>query len=158
MERYSLTEIVEQAVQTERLGYQFYTAMMERFRQDKGLKDLFTTLASAEVTHERRFSDLKAKVKEAPYEDMDDVSLYLRAISESQFFLGREKSLPSLEGVKTVRDAVDFAIGFEKETLLYFYAVRDIVAEKSVVDAIIAEEKSHIIWLGKFQLGISALK
>ena len=156
MERYSLTEIVEQAVQTERLGYQFYTSMMERFRDDKGLKDLFSALASAEVKHEKKFSELKAAVKEAPYENMDDVSLYLRAISESEFFLGREKALPSLEGVKTVKDAVDYAIGFEKETLLYFYSVRDIVGNSGVIDDIIEEEKSHIIWLGKFQMGISS--
>ncbi|MDA8079176.1 MAG: ferritin family protein [Nitrospiraceae bacterium] len=158
MERYSMTEIVEQAVQTEKLGYRFYTSMMERFRDDRRLKDLFTTLASAEVKHEKKFMALKDTVKDAPYEDMDEVSLYLRAISESEFFLGKGKSLPSLDHVKTIDDAVAFAIGFEKETLLYFHAVRDIVGDKGLVDAIIDEEKSHIIWLSKFRMGLAPLK
>ncbi len=158
MERYSVTEIVEQAVQTEKLGYRFYTSMMERFKDDRGLKELFTTLASAEVRHEKRFSDLKAGVKEAAYEDMEEVSLYLRAITESEFFLGKEKSLPSLDHVKSVEDAVAFALGFEKETLLYFYVLRDIVGDKGIIDAIIGEEKSHVTWLRKFQMGIGQLK
>jgi len=80
-----------------------------------------------------------------------DVSEYMRAIVESEFFLGREKSLPSLDHLKTVEDAVRFAMGFEKETLLYFYGLRDAVQEKDVVDEIINEEKSHIMWLAKFK-------
>ena len=41
MEKYSISEVIEQAIQTERLGYQFYTAMAERVKDDSGLKKLF---------------------------------------------------------------------------------------------------------------------
>ena len=75
----------------------------------------------------------------------------MRAIVESEFFLGKEKSLPSLEHLKTTEDAVHFAIGFEKETLLYFHSLKDVVKEKEVVDEIINEEKSHIRWLSDFR-------
>jgi hypothetical protein len=59
--------------------------------------------------------------------------------------------LPSLDHVKTVGDAVTFAMGFEKETLLHFYALRDAVREKDMVDEVINEERSHIMWLAKFK-------
>ncbi|MEJ2695115.1 MAG: ferritin family protein [Candidatus Sulfobium sp.] len=155
MEKYSITEVVEQAVQTEKLGFDFYTAMAGKFSEDEGLKELFDTLAAKEKSHEKRFSDLKESVKDAGVADWEEVSRYLRAIVESEFFLGRNKSLPSLDHVKTVPDAVKFALGFEKETLLYFYAVRDMIREKGVVEQIIDEEKSHITWLDKFRQGLA---
>lgn len=150
MEQYSVTEVAEQAVQTERLGFAFYTTMAERFKEDPGLKDLFDTLAQKEKNHEKRFSDLKESVRDSGLVEWEEVSKYLRAIVESEFFLGRNKSLPSMDHIKAVPDAVRFALGFEKETLLYFYAMRDLIQEKDVVDQIIKEEKSHIIWLDKF--------
>ena len=145
MERYSLSEVIEQAVQTEKLG------------NDDGLRKLFETLALKEQTHEQRFSQLKERVKDEAPEGWEEVSQYIRAIVESEFFLGKGKSLPSLEHIKTVGDAVRFAIGFEKETLLYFYAIRDVIREKGAIEEIIAEEKSHIIWLGKFEMGLVKL-
>ena len=42
-------------------------------------------------------------------------------------------------------------MGFEKETLLYFHEIRNIIKEKDIVDEIINEEKSHIMWLSRFK-------
>jgi rubrerythrin len=153
MEKFSLREAIEQAVQTERLGFEFYREMAKRFSDKPQTRDLCETLARKELDHEKRFSELMGAVKDGGEEDWDEVSKYLRAIVESEFFLGKGKSLPSLAAVKTVADAVRFAIGFEKETLLYFYAIRDVLKEKDVVSGIIAEEKTHILWLSRFDLG-----
>lgn len=151
MEKYSISEVIEQAVQTERLGYQFYTTMADRFKEDTGLKKLFETLAAKELVHEKMFSELKDMSGAVEPEGWEEASQYLRAIVESEFFLGRHKSLPALEHVSTVETAVVFALGFEKETLLYFHTIRDVVKEKDVVDEIINEEKSHIMWLNAFR-------
>lgn len=150
MERYSIREVVEQAVQTEKLGFEFYTEMAKRFREEEGFKRLFETLALKEQGHERKFAGLKERVKDEEPESWDEVSKYLRAIVESEFFLGKGKSLPSLDRVKTMDDAVRFAIGFEKETLLYFYVIKDSIKERALIDEIIEEEKSHIVWLNTF--------
>jgi rubrerythrin len=153
--RYSIDEILEMAVQTEKLGYQFYSAMADKFKKDPGLVKLFTTLASKEKVHEKTFSDLKEMITVKGTEPVqwEEVSNYMRAFVESEFFLGKSKSLPVMDHVKTVQDAVKFALGFEKETLLYFWELRAIVKEKEVVDEVINEEKSHIMWLDKFRRG-----
>jgi len=151
MEKYSISEVIEQAVQTEKLGYQFYTTMAERFKVHNGLKKLFGTLAAKELVHEKRFSELKDISGTPEPEGWEEASQYLRAIVESEFFLGSHKSLPDLKHVNTVGTAVDFALGFEKETLLYFHTIRDVVKETDVVDEIINEEKSHIMWLNAFR-------
>ncbi len=158
MGKYSIDEVMEMAVQTETLGYQFYSSIAEKFKKDEGLMKLFTTLASKEKTHEKIFTGLrdsvaKSGVKFEPVQ-WEEVSNYMRAFVESEFFLGRGKALPSMDHIKTVNDAVKFALGFEKETLLYFMELRSIVKEKDVVDEVINEEKSHIRWLDAYRAGL----
>jgi rubrerythrin len=158
MNKYSIDEIIEMAIQTETLGYQFYTDMAAKFKKDDGLVKLFTTLASKEKVHEKIFTELKAMVAKKGAEPVqwDEVSNYMRAFVESEFFLGRGKALPSMDHLKTIQDAVKFAMGFEKETLLYFYELRNVVKEKEIVDEVINEEKSHIRWLDAFRTGLAA--
>ncbi|HTR44943.1 MAG TPA: ferritin family protein [Thermodesulfovibrionales bacterium] len=151
MERFSIGEVIDQAVQTEKLGYQFYTSIAEQFKKDEGLHKLFTTLALKEQRHEKTFRELAALVTSDEPENWEEAEQYLRAIVESEFFLGKNKALPSMDHVETVEDAVNFALGFEKETLLYFYGIRGTVKEKEMVDEIINEERSHIMWLSKFK-------
>jgi len=158
MNKYSIDEIIEMAIRTETLGYQFYTGMAEKFKKNDGLAKLFTTLASKEKEHEKAFTGLKTTVAKQGTEpvEWDEVSNYLRAYVESEFFLGKGKALPSMDHLKTVQDVVKFALGFEKETLLYFYELRVLVKEKTIVDAVIQEEKSHIQWLDAFRKGLTA--
>lgn len=153
MNRYSINEIIEMAVRTEVLGSRFYASMARKFRKNAELVNLFTTLAAKEKTHEKTFLELKDMVSRSGPEpqDWDEVSNYLRAFVESEFFLGRGKSLPSMTGIRSAKSAVAFALGFEKETLLYFMELRKIVKEKEVVDEVINEEKSHIMWLAAFK-------
>lgn len=155
MERFTIREVLEQAIQTEKLGYRFYTSMAEKFKADQGLVKLFSTLAEKELRHEKTYTELKETVGDAEPEGWDEVSPYLRAIVESEFFLGTNKSLPSMEHITSVAAAVDFAIGFEKETLLYFYGVKDAVREKELVEEVINEEKSHVMWLNAFKNSIT---
>jgi rubrerythrin len=147
VERYSFREVIEQAIQTEKLGHDFYTAMAKRFNEYEQLKSLFEMLATKELQHEKRFLALKDGIKEQEPEGWEEVSSYLRAVVESEFFLGKNKSLPSLEHLKTVKDAIHYALGFERETLLYYYGLKDALINTGAIDEIVNEEKSHIVWL-----------
>jgi hypothetical protein len=79
------------------------------------------------------FSGLMKSASHLIPENWGEVANYLRAIVESEFFLGKSKSLPSLEHLESVEDAVRFALGFEKETLLYYHSLRDVVSEKRLL-------------------------
>ena len=151
MERFTIREIIEQAIQTEKLGNEFYTKMAEKFHDNKELKKLFETLSAHEVKHGNSFVALKEKIKDEEPEGWDEVTPYLRAIVDSEFFLGKDKCLPSLEYVKTALEAVDFALCFERETLLYYYALHEVTKDKEILDKIIREEKSHIVWLNSLK-------
>lgn len=151
MEKFSIREIIEQAIQTEKLGNEFYTKMSEKFKDNKEMKKLFEKLASHEVRHGKSFIELKKRLEDEEPEGWDEVTLYLKAIVDSEFFLGKDKCLPSLEHVKTASEAIDFAICFERDTLLYYHALKEVTNEKEILDKIIQEEKSHIIWLNNLK-------
>ena len=118
MERFSVREVIEQAVRTEQLGYNFYSSMAEKFKDNKKLRDLFDTLARKEQTHEQRFKELYEIVGDEEIEGWEDVSEYMRAFAESEFFLGSDKAIVKMKEIQGAQDAVDFALAFEKETLL----------------------------------------
>jgi rubrerythrin len=110
-----------------------------------------------EQQHEAIFTALKGKVADQKFENWDEAGKYLRAIVESEFFLGNNKSLPSLEHIESIEDAVKFAMGFEKETLLYFYYLSDAIKvinsddTEDALERIIKEEQSHLVWLSEFR-------
>ncbi|RME66177.1 MAG: hypothetical protein D6778_05130 [Nitrospirae bacterium] len=150
MAQYSIREVIEQAIRTEQLGMKFYQEMAERFKDNQEIKDLFETLATKEKLHEERFKELKDLLGEEEPEGWDEVSEYMRAIVESEFFLGSEKSLAKIKSISTYQEAVEYALGFEKETLVYYIGIRKTIKEKDILDEIINEEQSHIMWLNRF--------
>jgi rubrerythrin len=156
MGRYSVREAIEMAVRTEKLGYRFYTTTAKKFKKNQGLYDLFMNLANMELTHERTFTALLDRIHDAEPSGWEEAGNFLRAIVESEFFLGRGKSLPKAAQVKSVGKAVDFALGFEKETALFFVGIKGFVpkADRYLVDEIIAEEKRHIAYLSEFRAAL----
>lgn len=155
MTKFSIREVVEQAVQTEKLGEEFYRTMAKKFQDNNELKKLFELLAAHEIKHGKSFAELKNTLADQEPEGWDEVTLYLKAIVDSEFFLGKDKCLPSMEHVQTAAQAVDFALCFERETLLYYYALRETTREKSLIDGIIREERSHIVWLNNLKQSLT---
>ena len=145
---FSGDEIIELAVQTEETGYAFYTQALENAKNEK-LKSLFKYLADAELKHKETYLSLKDAIAESAQGmpiDWDELGLYIKAMTDSSFFLGGDKNINLASKSSDEKEAVDFAIGFEKDTLLFFYQILDIVKpkERPVVEKIVAEEKDHI--------------
>jgi rubrerythrin len=73
-------------------------------------------------------------------------AFYLKAMTESHLVAGDDKNLVMASKASDESSAVDFAIGFEKDPMLFFYQLADLVhsIHKPMVQAIINEEKEHI--------------
>ena len=145
--KFSVREVLEMAVQTEKTGYDFYTGMAGRFSGNPAMKELFGKLALQEKKHEHAFLKLLETVTEAEPERWEEAQNYFRAMMESEFFMGREKPLTVMENVKTELDAVDLALGFEKQSILYYSGLRDFISDRVALEDIIKEETEHIKWL-----------
>jgi len=145
---YSSEEIIEIAVRVETNGEQFYT---ESARKAEGeLKRLFNFLAEQEDMHRLRFESLRKYARDFVLpSDWVEIEPYLNTIVESTFFMGNENSIVRATQAKDPREMLEFALQFEKETLLFFNEIRGLAneASRSVVAQIIEEEKKHIVMI-----------
>ena len=144
---------MEMAVETEKNGRRFYEAVAGR-TQDAKLKDLFGFLAEEESRHITTFQSIARALKEKPEDlayDWQEAARYLDAVVESKYFLGTGKALPLIEECRTPADALNHAIGFEKETLLFYSEILEMVSAsvKPVVRKLITEEQSHVAKLSE---------
>lgn len=154
----SPVEVVGMAVQTEQAGRQFYEQAASR-AQSPSLKDLFQFLAGEEAKHEQRFASLYDQLRSTPAElpyNWDELVRYLKAITDSRFFLGPGKGMVLAQAAKSEQEALEFALQFEKETLLFYLELRALVGEphQVVVEAIAREERSHIRRLAELEVEV----
>ena len=142
------SDIVDLAMQLEKTGEKYYRAVAKKTKAPK-TRALFEDLADQEVKHYQVFSQLAQRVKDRPLlsdPEWDDYVRYLSTTVQSAFFEGPDKALAAAEQVADAREAVRLAMGFEKETLLFFFDLRDAVRgeNREFVDKIVTEEKAHL--------------
>jgi rubrerythrin len=145
---YSPIEVIEMAVKTEKTGQEFYTNAAKKTKS-KVLSELFNYLAGEEIKHEKIYKKLYNIVKDDPRAlpfDLDEMGLYLQAITDSKFFVGGDKALGYITKVKTANALLDYALQFEKETMLFYNEILNLVKKqyKPLVNKIIVQEKEHI--------------
>jgi rubrerythrin len=141
-------DAVELAMGIEDSGEAFYRAVAKK-SQTLEVRVLFEDLADQEVLHRATFEKMGKELGDdllMGQEEWEQYQEYLQATVQSALFEGPEKALAAAETVADENAAVRMAMGFEKETILFFYNVRDVVTggRKEVIDRIIAQEKSHV--------------
>lgn len=139
-------DIIDLAVQTEVRGEKFYRQAVEKADRSDA-KELFTYLADEEVRHKETFEGLSSQivVTQMDPETWEDAIGYIEATVDREFF-DRKAPIRAIPVADSVPEMVRQAIEFEKQTLLFFYGVRDLVqpANRPLIDRIIDEEKSHV--------------
>lgn len=141
-------DILQVAMQVEQSGEVFYRAVAQKVQSPEA-QALFEDLAQQEVKHFHIFSSLAKAVRDKPMmttDEWDEYQGYLGATVQSAFFEGPDRALALAEEVTDEKEALRMAMSFEKETLLFFYDLRDIVPDSSrkAIQRVVAEEKSHI--------------
>lgn len=151
LDEVTLRKSIELAVTTEKLGAGFYKTLAEKFRDENELNELFSILARDEVAHEREFRALLNKLpSDEKVDKPDERHQYLAAASVSEFFMGEKGAFRDTGKIKTRDDALARAFAFEKATLLYYHAIKDILGENEILQAIIKAEKSHVVSVMKY--------
>jgi len=145
---FSAHEIIDMAVTTEETGYEFYKLAEKNARSDS-TRQLFAYLADEEINHKHIFKGLKDSIEENPQGvpvDWEDVGKYIRAMVDSSIFMGKDKNINLASESQDDKETIDFALGFEKDTLLFFYQLKDMIKSgaKDIIQKIINEEKEHI--------------
>jgi len=144
---------IEFAVATEEMGARAYSELAERFSEQEDIAATFALLARDEKSHGNQFRALLDRLP--PDEGImtdDERSRYLRAMAMSEFFRGDAGLIGKLEGAGSLEEALVHVLGFEKATLGYYLAVRDVLGETEALQSVIRAEKGHIDRLMKYIL------
>jgi rubrerythrin len=152
---FNADEVFKIAEQIERNGIKFYHEAGKNV-SDEVAHSLFMDLASMEAEHEKTFAsmrlDLSDREKEQSVFDPEgEAALYLKALADLQVFdqEGQEdfdiaEDLSEKEKIKKILKA---ALGFEKESIVFYLGMKELVpakAGKDKIDKIIKEEMGHI--------------
>ncbi len=150
-------EALKWALEIEQNGETFYNAVAAK-SADPEVTALFENLAAQERGHYRVFRKMLEKVRPDP--DLstvgvqyDEYQVYLQQVLGDALFGGPDKGLTLAKKAQDRETALRAAMGFEKDTLLFFYDLREMVSEaqRGTISGIILEEKSHLRRLARMQ-------
>jgi rubrerythrin len=140
-------EIIEIAVHLEESGEVFYNAAAEK-ATTAGVKGLFEELAIQEQYHRRAFQQMGRDVvgRALTPEQWDEFQAYTGALLQQSFFSKPENALNLAAEAEDERAALQAALDFEKEAILFFQELQGVVkgGDREMVERIIQEEKQHI--------------
>ena len=154
------SEIVEAAVKIEENGYDFYHLLANSATEEK-VKDVFLSLAEEEKKHIKSFQNLLSSIKsyQAPEEEEEYLS-YLQDLADMNVFTEKNAGKEMAGKAKNELEAITLAMGFERDSILFFYEIKDIVedSEKKVINELIDQEKTHLRRLAKLKKTIKGDK
>lgn len=141
-------DAVAAAIEIEKRGQAFY-AEAENKAQLPAAKDFFAFMAKEEGRHKLIFEDMLKRLGgiDLPLDIQEQEYLdYVEATLDSHLLFMAET--PAIEG-----DPYQLALRFEKDTIIYFLAMVDLVpeSEKKFVQECIEEEKRHIQMIAKLK-------
>ena len=148
-QQFSLSEAFLMAEEIEANGFEFYRLNAQASR-DKSVKALFAALAEKEKVHQEVFVGFRQEFcgeNDVHFVDQDDqAAAYIKTVADNHVF-NLNKDVSSLvASVQTPGSAIRMAIGFEKDTIVFFTAIRDAVRDENrdKIDLLIREEFDHI--------------
>ncbi len=147
---FSADEVFAIAIQMEENGAAFYRRAAALQGGDNAA--LFQSLVDMEEGHKKTFEAMRAGFAGSqPDTDLyNEGGLYLAAIAGGHRVEGSPKVAATLTGNESAADLLQIAIGLEKEGILFYLGMRDVVPEalgKDKIDFIIDEEKKHLVSL-----------
>lgn len=153
---FSADEILGIAERIERNGARFYRKAADAISDSRAAKTLLG-LAVMEEEHEKVFAamraDLAGKEREPTAKDpWGEAALYLQGIADGHVFDIRQDPAEWLTGKESKEDILRAAIGLEKDSIVFYLGVKEVVPErlgKDRLDAIIKAEMGHIAVLSE---------
>lgn len=155
---FNADEILKIAERIEENGVVFYKKAMDLF-SDEHSRDILESLANMELAHKKVFSDMRKGLteEEKSQTSFDPEGLadeYLKAFADGYVFPIDKGPEEIFKGDESLSDVIDIAIQREKDSIVFYLGLKDIVPPrlgKDKIDGIIREEMSHITILSNLK-------
>ncbi len=145
----SSSEVVQFAVNIEENGRQLYRSFAEKLKSDTE-RDVFNYLADEEENHIKIFSEMLKSIEkfEPATSYPDEYFGYLKAYADTLIFT-KDKLELEVAKITSGKEAADFGIRRELDSILYYQEIKSYVPEKeqSIIDDVISEERMHFVKL-----------
>ena len=141
---FSVSDIIEVAVKIEQAGKKFYSSLAIQ-EVNEPVRDLFIHLANEEENHVKSFEYLTYVLKDEGLSTCSaDYLEYLDAVIKAHIFFNQDPD--NLERIESVREALEMAIRFERDSILVFNELMSLVGKKGkeALQNLIFQEQVHI--------------
>jgi len=156
---FSGSELINIAIGIEGRGLAFYESMADETK-DANAADVFRYLADMEREHLQTFQGMLAEADKFQFsEAAGEYAVYLKALVDSAVFSDELIAAKMAREAESDTAALDLAIGAEKDSILFYYEMREIMPQRAqpTVNKIIAEEKSHLRQLTEIKKKLAGL-
>lgn len=151
MLNFSADELLAVAEEIERNGYIFYSKAAEA-ASDPSVGAMLRQLAEWEEQHYEIFRAMRAGLGEREkertvFDPFDEIGLYLKAYASGKIIRADWDPESKAAGLKGLADVLDFALAIEKDSVVYYTGMRQLVPRglgKDKIDRIIEEEMKHV--------------
>jgi len=154
---FNAEEAIEMAIQIEKNGAAFYRKAAS-LQKDSANQKFLETIARMEDRHMAGFEEMKRALSDIEktrtvFDPQDESLLYLKAMADGHGGEGHPDVTAQLTGQETMAQIIQTAIGLEKESILFYLGLKEMVPPKlgrDKIDGIIDEEKKHLVQLSGF--------
>ena len=151
---FNADEIFEMAIRIEANGARFYRKAAG-YQSDAQNRTMLEKLGTMEDHHKITFEKMRQHLSDAEkgattFDPNNEASDYLAAMADTHGGEGSPTAADALTGEESLQEIITIAIGLEKESILFYLGLKDLVPPKygrDKLDQIINEERRHIIQL-----------
>ena len=163
MTEFNADEVFEMAIRIEDNGAAFYQKAAG-LQSDVETKKFLEKLAAMEQGHKRIFSEMRKTLTENDkggrvFDPQNELSLYLSSLADTLGGEGKPSAADALTGKETLAEILNTAIGLEKDSILFYIGLKDMVPPKygqDRIDHIIKEERQHVVQLNGMLAKVTA--
>lgn len=157
----SANEIVNIAIEIEKQGIAYYD-VMARSTWHEVARDLFVHLVKMERQHLETFQAMLTEIEkqEIPPEPDPQHVAYIQSLADSAVFTDELAASELATHLDSEIEAMDIAISAEKDSILFYYEVKDIVPQtvEPTILQILNEEKAHLSQLSEIKKRLISMK
>ncbi len=155
---FNANEMLDLAIRIEENGGRFYRKAAQ-LQSDPENQALLDQLATMEAHHKLTFETMKKSLSEAGktatvFDPLEESGQYLAAMADAHGGEGSPAIADTLTGKESMVQIIDIAIGLEKESILFYLGLKDMVPPEfgqEKLDQIIREEQRHVTQLSAFR-------
>jgi rubrerythrin len=148
---FNADEVFEMAEEIERNAAKFYREAGAK-ADGQEIKKMFLQMAEMEDGHQATFHEMRKELAEqekepTAFDPYDEAALYLQTMAGAKGTEGLKAPNVTLTGNESTQELLEIAIGAEKNSVLFYVGLKDLVsaqAGRDKVEAIIREEVKHV--------------